>query len=113
MIDKNNSNKLLKQIWYGMKYGNYVIIVKNYVMLQDFAGLNFVRANLKRNAMNKYSKKASEKIGEVMHEFQEGTLKSGKNGSGGKVKSRKQAIAIGISEAREAALKVPAEKASK
>ena len=48
-----------------------------------------------------------------MHEFQEGTLKSEKNGSGGKVKSRKQAIAIGISEAREAALKVPAEKASK
>lgn len=63
--------------------------------------------------MNKYSKKASEKIGEVMHEFQEGTLKSGKNGSGGKVKSRKQAIAIGISEAREAGLKVPPEDTSK
>jgi hypothetical protein len=54
-----------------------------------------------------YSKKAQEKIGKVMHEFKEGTLKSGKNGSGGKVKSREQAIAIGISEAR---LKVPPEK---
>ena len=57
--------------------------------------------------MAKYSKKAQDKIGVVMHEFKEGTLKSGKNGSGGKVKSRKQAIAIGISEAREAGAKVP------
>ncbi len=60
--------------------------------------------------MAKYSKKAQDKIGEVMHEFKDGTLKSGKDGSGGKVKSRKQAIAIGISEAREAGLKVPSEK---
>ncbi len=60
--------------------------------------------------MAKYSKKAQDKIGEVMKEFKDGTLKSGKNGSGGKVKSRKQAIAIGISEAREAGLKVPVEK---
>jgi len=63
--------------------------------------------------MTKYSKKAQEKIGEVMHEFHEGTLKSGKNGIGGKVKSMKQAIAIGISEAREAGLKVPPEVESK
>lgn len=60
--------------------------------------------------MAKYSKKAQDKISEVMQEFKDGTLKSGKNGSGGKVKSRKQAIAIGISEAREAGLKVPPEK---
>ena len=57
--------------------------------------------------MAKYSKKAQEKIEEVMHEFKDGTLKSGNNGSGGKVKDRKQAIAIGISEAKEAGLKVP------
>jgi len=57
--------------------------------------------------MAKYSKKAQEKIGDVMKEFKDGTLKSGKNGSGGKVKSRKQAIAIGISEAKEDGLKVP------
>ena len=50
--------------------------------------------------MSKYSKKAQEKIGIVMHEFKEGTLKSGKNGIGGKVTNRKQAIAIGISEVK-------------
>ena len=52
----------------------------------------------------KYSKKAQEKIGEVMHEFKEGTLKSS---SGDKVPERKQALAIGISEAEQAGLKVP------
>lgn len=52
----------------------------------------------------KYSKAAQEKIGEVMHEFKEGKLKSS---SGKKVKDRKQAIAIGISEAEQAGLKVP------
>ncbi|WP_224136248.1 DUF6496 domain-containing protein [Candidatus Kaistella beijingensis] len=52
----------------------------------------------------KYSKKAQEKIGEVMHEFKEGTLKSS---SGDKVTERKQALAIGISEAEQAGLKVP------
>jgi len=48
-----------------------------------------------------------------MHEFKEGTLKSGRNGKNGKVKSRKQAIAIGISVAKEAGLKVPIQKAEK
>ena len=43
-----------------------------------------------------------------MHEFKEGKLKSGKKGKGGKVKNRKQAIAIGLSEARKAGAKVPA-----
>ena len=60
--------------------------------------------------MAKYSKKAQEKVEEVMHEFKYGELKSGKGGKGGIVKSREQAIAIGISEAREAGLKVPKEK---
>lgn len=60
--------------------------------------------------MAKYSKKAQEKIEEVMHEFKHGELKSGKGGKGGIVKSREQAIAIGISEARDAGLKVPKEK---
>lgn len=57
--------------------------------------------------MAKYSKKAQEKIEKVMHEFKHGELKSGK---GGIVKKRDQAIAIGISKAREAGLKVPKEK---
>jgi len=52
----------------------------------------------------KYSEKAQDKIGEVMQEFKEGKLKSS---SGDKVKSRKQAVAIGISEAKEKGLKVP------
>jgi len=60
--------------------------------------------------MAKYSKKAQEKIEKVMHEFKQGDLKSGKDGKGGVVKNRQQAIAIGISEAREAGLKVPKEK---
>lgn len=54
----------------------------------------------------KYSNKAQKKIGEVMKEFKEGNLKSS---AGKKVTERKQAIAIGISEAREAGLKVPKE----
>jgi len=60
--------------------------------------------------MPKYSKKAQEKIGIVMREFKEGTLKSGKKGKGGKVKNREQAIAIGISEAKKADAKVPPRK---
>lgn len=63
--------------------------------------------------MTKFSKAAEKKIGKVMKEFKNDTLKSGKEGSGGKVKSRKQAIAIGISEAREAGLKVPKKKLEK
>ena len=60
--------------------------------------------------MAKYSKKAQEKIEEVMHEFKHRELKSGKGGKGGVVTNREQAIAIGISEARDAGLKVPKEK---
>ncbi|MEP7142867.1 MAG: DUF6496 domain-containing protein [Ferruginibacter sp.] len=54
--------------------------------------------------MAKYSKKAGDKVEKVMHEKKEGTLKSG---SGKKVTSRKQAIAIGLSEARKEGAKVP------
>ncbi|HAH26226.1 MAG TPA: hypothetical protein DCL77_21090 [Prolixibacteraceae bacterium] len=57
--------------------------------------------------MAKYSKKAQEKVEDVMHEFKEGKLKSGKEGKGGQVKNRKQAIAIGLSEARKKGAKVP------
>ena len=60
--------------------------------------------------MTKYSKKAQEKIEKVMQEFKTGKLKSGKDGQGGKVKNRKQAIAIGISEARAEGDKVPGKK---
>jgi hypothetical protein len=57
----------------------------------------------------RYGKKASEKVEKAMHERKRGTLKSG---SGKKVKSRKQAIAIGLSQARKAGGKVPRKKSS-
>jgi len=55
--------------------------------------------------MAKYGQKAQEKVGAAMHERKAGTLKSGKSGK--KVTSRKQAIAIGLSEARKEHGKVP------
>lgn len=55
--------------------------------------------------MAKYGRKASEKVERAMHERKRGTLKSGR--SGRRVTSRKQAIAIGLSEARDAGAKVP------
>ena len=61
--------------------------------------------------MAKYGKKASEKVERAMHERKRGTLKSGSSGS--TVKSRKQAIAIGLSEARKAGAKVPKKKGSR
>jgi hypothetical protein len=58
----------------------------------------------------KYSKGASKKVEKALHERKKGTLKSGR---GGKVKSRKQAIAIGLSEARKEGKKVPRKKAAR
>jgi hypothetical protein len=60
--------------------------------------------------MAKYSKKASEKVEKAMHERKTGTLKSGRSRK--KVKSRKQAIAIGLSEARRSGAKVPRKKSA-
>lgn len=57
--------------------------------------------------MAKYSAKASEKVGEAIHEEKEGKLKTG---TGKKVTSKKQAVAIGLSEARKAGAKVPKKK---
>jgi hypothetical protein len=59
--------------------------------------------------MAKYSKKAQDKVEKSMHEYKHGELKSG---SGAKVKNRKQAIAIGLSEAREAGAKVPSKSST-
>ena len=58
--------------------------------------------------MAKYSEKSQEKVQEAMHEMKEGTLKSGRSGQ--KVTNPKQAIAIGLSEARETGEKVPKKK---
>jgi hypothetical protein len=59
--------------------------------------------------MAKYGKKASKKVEKAMHERKKGTLKSG---SGKKVTSKKQAIAIGLSQARKEGAKVPRKKSS-
>jgi hypothetical protein len=55
--------------------------------------------------MAKYGQKAQEKVEKTMHEFKKGKLKSGQSGK--KVTSRKQAVAIGLSKARESGAKVP------
>ena len=61
--------------------------------------------------MARYGKKAHEKVEKAMHERKAGTLKSGKSGK--PVKSRKQAIAIGLSEARRSGGKVPKKRAKR
>ena len=61
--------------------------------------------------MARYGRKASQKVKRAMHERKRGTLKSGRSGK--KVTSRKQAIAIGLSEARRAGGKVPRKKSKK
>ena len=61
--------------------------------------------------MARYGKKASQKVKKAMHERKHGTLRSGRSGK--KVKSRKQAIAIGLAEARRAGGKVPRRKRKK
>jgi hypothetical protein len=58
----------------------------------------------------KYGKKASQKVKRAMHERKSGTLRSGRSGK--KVRSRKQAIAIGLSEARKAGANVPRRKST-
>ena len=63
-------------------------------------------------ATNKYGKAASESVEKAIHKEKHGTLHSGKGGKGGKVKNKKQAIAIGLSEARKKGAKVPKKKAS-
>lgn len=59
----------------------------------------------------KYSRKASKKVARAMHERKRGKLRSGRSGK--KVKSRKQAIAIGLSEARKSGAKVPKKRGGK
>ena len=61
----------------------------------------------------RYSRGASEDVEREMHKFKRGTLRSGKGGRGGRVKSRKQAIAIGLSEARRKGKKVPRKRSSR
>ena len=62
--------------------------------------------------MARYGKAAQKSVESAMRRKKKGALRSGKRGKGGKVKSRKQAIAIGLSEARKKGAKVPKKKSS-
>jgi hypothetical protein len=66
----------------------------------------------KKSSGRKYGKAAGKSVASAMRRKKKGTLKSGKGGKGGTVKSRKQAIAIGLSEARKKGAKVPKKKSS-
>jgi hypothetical protein len=65
-----------------------------------------------RSGGRRYGKAAGKSVKSVIRREKRGTLKSGKGGKGGTVKSRKQGIAIGLSEARKKGAKVPAKKSS-
>jgi hypothetical protein len=64
----------------------------------------------KKSGGRKYGKAAGKRVASAMRRKKKGTLRSGRGGKGGKVKSRKQAIAIGLSEARKKGAKVPRKK---
>ena len=70
-------------------------------------------ATKRKSGRRKYGKAASKRVESAMRRRKKGTLKSGPGGKGGTVKSRKQAIAIGLSEARSKGAKVPRKRASK
>ncbi|HEY6092305.1 MAG TPA: DUF6496 domain-containing protein [Gemmatimonadales bacterium] len=63
--------------------------------------------------MPRYGRAASRSVKSAMHRRKSGTLRSGRGGKGGRVKSRKQAIAIGLSEARKKGAKVPRRRRSR
>jgi hypothetical protein len=71
------------------------------------------RSSSKKSSSRKYGKAASKRVESAMRRRKRGTLRSGPGGKGGRVKSRKQAIAIGLSEARAKGAKVPRKRASK
>ena len=70
------------------------------------------KSSRRKSGGRKYSKGAGKSVESAMRRKKRGTLKSGKGGKGGRVKSRKQAIAIGLSEARKKGARVPRTKAA-
>jgi hypothetical protein len=72
-----------------------------------------VMAARKKSSKRRYGMAASKRVESAMRRRKKGTLRSGPGGKGGKVKSRKQAIAIGLSEARKKGAKVPAKRSSR
>jgi len=71
------------------------------------------KTSTRKSTGRKYSRGASKSVKSAMHRRKAGTLRRGKSGHGGKVKSRTQAIAIGLSEARKKGAKVPKKKSSR
>jgi hypothetical protein len=71
------------------------------------------KSSSRKSSGRKYGKGASKSVKSAMRRRKRGTLKRGKSGKGGKVKSREQAIAIGLSEARKKGAKVPPKKGSR
>jgi len=70
------------------------------------------KSRSRRSGGRKYSRTASKRVASAVRRKKRGTLRSGPGGKGGKVKNRKQAIAIGLSEARKKGAKVPRKKSS-
>jgi hypothetical protein len=70
------------------------------------------KSGSRKSSKRRYGKGASKSVESAMRRRKRGTLRSGKGGRGGKVKSRKQAVAIGLSEARKKGAKVPRKKSS-
>jgi hypothetical protein len=71
------------------------------------------KSSSRKSGRRKYGKGASKSVESAMRRRKKGTLRRGKSGHGGKVKSRKQAIAIGLSEARKKGAKVPRKRTGK
>lgn len=91
------------------KEGNYFFNCEDFLLLRRNLPVLKLKGLKGRLKMAKYGKKASKKVEKTMHERKKGTLKSG---SGKKVTSKKQAIAIGLSEARKEGAKVPRKKSA-
>jgi hypothetical protein len=66
----------------------------------------------RKSSRRKYSESAGKTVASAIRRMKHGTLRSGRSGTGGKVKSRQQAIAIGLSEARKKGARVPRKKAA-
>jgi hypothetical protein len=81
-------------------------------LIEQEAFMAATKRSNKKSGGRKYGEAASKTVESAMRRKKHGTLKSGKGGKGGTVKSRKQAIAIGLSEARKKGAKVPRKKAA-
>jgi hypothetical protein len=81
-------------------------------LIRQEATMAATKRSSKKSGGRKYGKAAGKTVESAMRRKKHGTLKSGKGGKGGTVKSRKQAIAIGLSEARKKGAKVPRKKAA-